>query len=352
LIVDVALVPGALVELSFGRLARAALGAQNRAIDAILGHGSLVFASAEELQDLVRLIGDSTLFRSDESNRWREMLIMLRSQHRITNQNLVISHKLKDVESLSDLSDFLSSKGETVLVLPEAQFDHLFPAEQIMATVDQMNSAVIANTLSEASSIKRLRDRAIIGSYPHGYGRDSVWTELFEPLARRGKEIVIFDRYLFARLAVRDRNRGDRRAPEHLVWLLDKIRSSAPLGTVVKLYGGYGEVNHPLVPSSAEDVAALVLRNWTSTPGPVVELEVHIANWTVDRSMPHSRHIRFNDLGFTLDEGFDRLADPTVWDQHGFHWKYLWLNASIQALKDEERYLSKASSAKASSARI
>jgi hypothetical protein len=342
-IVDVALVPDSLAELSFSRLNKAALVAQTSCIKALLAHGALVFSSSDEIRDLVHLVGDPSLFSPEEGKRWKEMLLTLRAQGRITDRQ-VVGQRLKDVGRITELSEFLSHQGENVFVLPEPQFDRLFTSQAMMATVDQMNTVAVASTFAESDAVKRYRDRAEIESHPYEYSRDLIWDELFDSLCRRSKEIVIFDQYLLGRLAKRDLERGHLKPPEHLVWLLDKLRSNAPLGTVVKLYGGYGDARNPLVPSSAEGAMNLIMRHWVSSPGRIVELHVHIARWTP--RLPHARHIRFNDLGFYLDAGLDRLASPTVWDEGGFPWKYAWREPAVEAMKNDELRVSRDSSTK------
>ena len=127
--------------------------------------------------------------------------------------------------------------------------------------------------------------------------------------------------------------------------MLDAIKATAPLGARVKLYAGIGEKNDPLAPATARDVMALVHRHWESSPGNIVELEVLVANWSINKRLPHGRHIRFDGLGFSLDEGFDRLRVPSLWDEHGFHWKYIWRESSVQGMKDDEAHVAKASTA-------
>ncbi|TFD27757.1 hypothetical protein E3T27_04675 [Cryobacterium lyxosi] len=331
---DIAIVPSALTDLAFSRLKRSSVAAQRTVRETLLAHGSLVFASDAEIGEFIAAIKKSPLLLSPERDRWLNFLTLLNQQKRLLPNFLPSGFKLCDLNSESDLAG-LNGTGEKVLVLSEDQFDRVFPnnpdaVEEIRAEI----SATTSGGLGEVSVIDSKRALAVAGAHAQGTDREHVWNELFAPLARRSKGVSVLDRYMFSELARRDSGIHSRYPPEHLIWLLNHLAATSPVGTRVRLVGGFGDERR--VPEEATQLLDLILRQWNASPGGIIELEVTLANWRVNTDLPHNRHIRFGSLGYTLAEGLDRLRSPRLWDEDGLNWTYKWDFESTQMLANRE----------------
>ena len=341
MIVDIALSPHSIDELSAHRLARAAIAAQTNVFETMRSHGALVFAGPDELLAFRGAL-DSSLLSETEKKRWRELILHLMSQGRVRVSSDVHPMKLDEIHTEDELSDFAAAGGESILVLQSTQFDALFPNNEAgLVDIPGSVSAAVVPALAHTLPMARQRTLALSGCHPFGTPRDDVWNEIFDPLAKRSKHIVVTDAYLFKEVARRAAGRrGYGASVEHLSWLLTKIASRGRPGTRVTLVATHSipDGQSSVVPGDAAQVADMLQTQWTSLPGAIVELSIVLAPFRGSQlSFPHNRHIRFDMLGFNLSEGLDRLRDTNVRDPDGFNWEYKFDTQSIDALKAREQ---------------
>lgn len=336
MIVDVVVEPTALLELSAGHLARGALPAQALFIETIKAHGAFLFSSEADLVELAMFASKSTQLNANERKRFSDLLLFMKERKRlILDAGLRVGYEqvidaaiLKSVPLGDDL----------VMVLGTEHFDRAFPDNEEGVATESGVSASLASTLTAVSSVMAKRTLAVTNKHPSGYSREAVWLELFAPIARHSRDVTIVDSYLFGEMAARKKGNRNAAQQEHVAWLLSKLASTAKLGTRVKLIGGYDE----LVPSDANEVMSMVLSQWKDEPRSIVELKVVMAS---RHDLPHGRHLRFGGLAFGLDEGFDRLRRPALWDVDGLNWKYLWSDAAINDLRERETRIERRPSA-------
>lgn len=223
------------------------------------------------------------------------------------------------------------SEGPFVGIVSDTAFDRLFPGnDEGLASVNDEVEIVTGGTLSRSARLDAAQSLAVREVYEKGRNRESIWTDLFRPLAMRSKRIVLFDRYAFAEL--HRRNAANNSLPEHLEWLLTKLDASAQQGALVKIFGstGYGSGGSQ-VPADPNITAELLSRRWRSRSGRLSGVE--LVTLPSISAFPHDRHAMFGDTtGLELPSGLDRLAKPFT--NNLFSYAYKWRNEQMQALRN------------------
>lgn len=335
MIVDIALLPEALTDISSKRLAHVSAVAQRSVVETMRAHGILAFATAEEATELLRFVRQASLLSQAERGKWEELLITMQRQGRFEVLPNPDQRRLAEITVRDQLLPFGQPGQETVLVIGSNQFEALFPGNVDGFETEGMGVSVArGGALSEVTSIGTKRALAIAGQHPKGYNREVLWTELFGAIAHRSKEIVVLDRYLFKEVANRDSGYRRNHQPEHLTWLLTKIAEVAKTGTHVRLIGGFGDRSD--VPTTAAEVLQVVLRQSEGSLGKIAEIAVDLVNWADEIQLPHARHVRFGRLGFSIEDGFDRLSSPNLWHEDGITWRYHWGDDSINGMVSRE----------------
>jgi hypothetical protein len=338
-IVDIVVEPAALLELSTAQIARASVPAQMMFIEVVQSHGAMVFSNQAKFNELAEMAYRSPRLNQNEQKRFSELLLFMSQRKRLVIDPEVAIDYL-DLDQAAGLAGRTAVGRDVVLVMGSNHFDQTFPQNEAGIAHTKGISASLASTLAAVDEVVAKRSLAAKSKHPNGYSRESVWQELFAPIARHSLDVSIVDPYLFGEMD--SRRKGLRRSnqQEHVAWLLSKLSVTSKLGTRVKLIGGYDEAT----PTKASDVMTMVLEQWTDAPGRIVELEIVLA---ARRDLPHNRHIRFGGLAFGLDDGLDRLRAPQLWDVDGINWKYLWAAEAISDLQAREKRVERSRTATA-----
>ncbi|MGO4300863.1 hypothetical protein [Leifsonia sp. RAF41] len=333
MIVDVALSPGSLDDISERVAGEYSRGVQRLLIERLRSHGALVWASRRELTATLDLIRAGDGLTEGEKKEWSDLLIWLKQGGRV---RLSVDSDDCALESLTRWSPSVESSfagRPIVAILSQRIFGRLFPDAQEGLVATSSDFEVATGAMAPfASPFARLQALADLEAYPPGTQREDIWQQLLAPLAARSKQVTIFDRYAFAEL-FRRRQSGSSE-PEHLEWLLKKLDSHAPRGTVVKVFGsvGYGH-GGSAVPQPPGQIAAALLQRMPTRLTRLAGVELHTL--TGIHAHPHDRHISFGStFGLELPSGLDRLAKTQI--SHTFSFGYKWREGQLQALRDRE----------------
>lgn len=337
MLLNVAISPSVITEISNSNLGSYAALVQEQLSSILDRHGVLFQTSVHERQRLLGLLASSQL-QPDEQKRWRELLVRLHKSGRLTTAAPSV------IESWSDLTDGQQASGleqlaPIISLVSGTDFTRLFPEDSIIHTVNETVEVTTAASLSASSQYTQLESLREDGVFHAGTHREDVWEVLFRPLVRVSRSIIIFDRFLYARIWERDD--PYRGAPEHLIWLLENINDTIPVGGEITLIGESGK--YPKRSSDLPDDPLRILnyirdtiQNQFDRLGSV-EINVHSGR----EKMHHDRHIRFS-TGHALEvpPGFDRFAKPRLSESVSFSYRHT--RNSIKELMDREISVRKA----------
>lgn len=325
MIVNVGLSPTSLADVSKAKLGPHGMALQRTMGDWLRSHGSIIFATARDASEFVRLVKTEGEFSEAERKEWSALLTWLRGGGRLG----VAQPAYAGLDGLTDAAavDAGIPHRPFIAVVSHSVFDQLYPGntDGWAPTAPDLDVTISA-TVSLTRLVSRTQAVAARESYAAGIDREAVWDELLRSLASQSKRVTLFDRYIFAKMCQRDGN-GDA-TPEHLEWLLDKLSVHAPQGTFVKVYGATG---YQTVPKDAAAVAHLLNARWTPTGNRLAGVE--LVTLKAPQWLPHDRHMTFGEtMGLELPSGLDRLASPHLHDTFSFGYK--WRNEQLQSLRD------------------
>lgn len=307
--------------------------------EALLGslwsHGSVLLTSSEEMAKIERLLhtGDLSV---EQKQQLSTILTTLQKDGRLD----IRPGAMTDAEDIQTLHQALP----LVAVLPEGSFQTTFPTNQSgTEALDSQINASVAAAVRQSPLLTGFRRIAQAQNFPTGTPRESIWTQLFLPLAQEFPRVSICDRYLLGEMIYRDARgvSAEWSTPEHLGWLLTNLDQVSPPNTRVALYTQIVDPSKdPDGPHDADDIVDLIDRQWTVRSGGRIEaIEIYAVQWH-SRTHPHNRHLRFgHSLGFKLDEGLDRLADKTVTFDAGFSYSYVWRPSQMAKLRADEELI-------------
>lgn len=303
-------------------------------LGSIWSHGSVVFASPDELQRIRELLDGDTL-TIPEKQQLGTLIAQLHKEGRLD----VRANSDAEIETLQTILPLIG-------LLPQKTFAEKYPdsstgTHQLTQTLETSVSAALRQT----QILTSFRTIAEAQNFPSGTNRETIWNDLFLTLTECFNRISICDRYLLSEMSYRDSRTvsAEWHTPEHLAWLLTHIDHMCPQGTHVALYTQIDDPSRsPDGPTNADDIIDLIDRQWTDrTGGRIGAIEIYAVQWR-SRIHPHNRHIRFGEsLAFKLDEGLDRLADETVKFDAGFSYSYLWRRTQVDKLRDDEELIRK-----------
>ncbi|WP_417503690.1 hypothetical protein [Microbacterium sp.] len=328
MIINVGLSPNSVVDLGSLKQGSTAPALQATLAEWLQSHGAVLMSSKAEAQALIQTVKNGVDLTESERHRWRELLYWLQRGGRLT----VAQPELTPLEDSRDLNDAPGSLHRPYLaVVSNETFGHLHPDsdEGIVTYPGDLDIATSgAATLSPL--FERAKLTANVDVYKPGRSREEVWNEVLRPLAIRTKQVTIFDPYVFSEMYRRD-DVSDS-SSEHLEWLLAKLNSTAPQGTMVKIFGWRKGTRSAVRPSGASpsQIAQLLRQRWSEAPNRVTGVE--LITLPAGQRFPHDRHIMFGDTtGLELPSGLDRLAQPTLVQPFSFGYKSK--NPQLEALR-------------------
>ncbi|MCS5723468.1 hypothetical protein N1029_15825 [Herbiconiux sp. CPCC 203406] len=331
MIVEVGLSPRTLVEISAQLRGPSSKTLNHSLWNALRAHGSIVFATREDVSAVAALARDESLSPTEQRN-WQAVLAQLRSEGRIRIANPALVCNI-DAISTADQVKGLRGSLPLLAVFANETFRRLFPQDvEGVATSNAGFEAATGETASISSSIQHVEALAATERFARGTARNDVWSKLFLPLARTSKTVTIFDRYIFSELWKRHQSREP--AAEHIEWFLTKLDAVAPKNTTVTIYGA---ADFDYQPRAIDSIAAVLGKRWSpKRTGRVVEVDLRaLPRW--GRGDPHNRHLRFGDMvGYELPEGMDRLQSPSLEIGEGFTFGYKWRPEQIASFRDRE----------------
>ncbi len=311
-------------------------------IEVLQSHGALLLTSGQEMRRITEIVKGKEL-TVDEKKRLMTLISKLKKENRIDFAEPPLEKGLANVSFPGEIEE-LQASLPLVAILPDEAFMRLFPKNTSgTAELDSDTEAVIGQTVSHSSVLKKMQEVIDSQNFPLKTSREKVWDELFGALASRSKRVTICDRYLLSELSRRDSfsTSAQSHDPEHLVWFLSKLDSVSPPGTRVTLLtqlespknGEDGLIN-------ADSVLDIIDRHWSpAKDGRLVQIEVYGVEWR-SKLHPHNRHVRFGEsLGYKLDEGLDRLATPSISYKAGFSYAYAWKQEQLKKLRADERLI-------------
>jgi hypothetical protein len=311
--------------------------------DTLRTYGVLVVGSASEERALGAAIVEVERRSREAGQIWREIFKLFANSGRARLRQPPCDRCLQEVETL----DVLRAEWQPhtdVLVLTSAQAERVGVDASEVSHIDSSGLDLVpAGRAVHAQTLRRLRDLRDDGFLPRGTPRQWFWEQVLRPIAAESREITIYDRYLYGRLAQRRRDApsSDSTEPEHVIWLLEQLDTLDPsMALHVKLMGSFNGRPNPgeegRAPTSGQDAGALVGTYWTPTGGGIKELNVIAANFA--SSLPHARHLRSNlGVGITMEAGWDRFARDTITDRDGVEWMYRWKPGPITKFQQAEQ---------------
>ena len=344
MIARLAMNPASLVELGGAADAPADVFAQHSQLCAMLEtHGLLVVGSHDEGQALVAAVVQIERRSHEAGLIWRDLFKLLRNNRRVVPRRPACSCSLQDVDSLATLRTQWKQSAD-VIVLTDDQADRVGVKPTEVSRIDTTGLDLVpARRAFHAQTLQHLRDLRENGFVDNGTPRQRFWEQVLRPIATVSNEIVIYDRYLYGRLAQRRRDApaSDAREPEHVVWLLEQLDGlSRATGLHVQLLGSFnsrpGSGEEGRAPTNGEDAGELVRNYWTPSGGGIAQLDVVAVNFTT--SLPHARHLRSDiGVGITMEAGWDRFSRSNITESGGVEWAYRWKSQPIKKFRDAEQ---------------
>lgn len=301
-------------------------------LDTLNAHGELLFRSNEEALRFIKVAKKSQL-PGGIAKRWEATLIALHKMGRI---KIIVPPDKLSISMLSHLSDLevaWSGKVGVIVLASDTAAAVGVPADE--GILDDAEAHIEIATIDAAihtQAISRLRQLADSVVFPFDR-RDLFWESVLEPVAEVARSVTILDKFLLKELWRRatEPSKWRNREPEHVVWLLRHLDCAMREQATVRLIAYSSEVDLGI-----EDTAELIRQVWEPpVHGRLDRVELTFA--TFDRGFPHDRHIRFDaGSGISINAGFDRLRQNTIWDQYGMSWSYAHHPADLRVLKERE----------------
>jgi hypothetical protein len=330
-ILDVALSPSALSDISEASIGPMARTVQRALMEALYAHSRLWLATEFERAELPVLMTSSTLSQA-ERLLWREFIGRMLQDRRLTIYRPELASPLAGAATMADLSELTQHIRQVLAVIPHDTFSRVFGSiGNGEASITSGLTATVAEALAETKLIDDLRRLAARSAHANGSSREDVWAQLFAPLAGVARNITIFDRYLFESIYREKAGRGT--FTDQLPWLLGHLDQDGSPETTVRLIGRADTYGH----ETAKDVFDRISDSWIRTERRVTRLEVFLVKWGALSGVWHDRHFRFGSVGvFGLPAGFDRLGSPVITSPEGFTWNYYWRTDLIAEFQSRE----------------
>lgn len=283
---------------------------------------------------------DASSLRESISNQpepikkmWEVALSSLHSKKRLHMRDPQSGKGIDSIDDVSSMREILASHVNIFAVHDDLAKALGIPEDGNF--VDSVSSIELTNIadLSESNTINHLRDLASRGQFPQGVTRKHVWESILEHPARISTHVVVCDRYFLQRLL----KHGGGTVAEHAVWLVSQLDSCMPSGSKISILTSNELDNNEV---SISEVQAAFSRRWTpSARGNVKSVEITMAPWKQGRRrLPHDRHIWFNcGMGLISTQGFDRLANVSIDDSHGFKWELKTGDSGLNVMVEEQR---------------
>ncbi len=329
--------PAAILQTSKSQAGFDAPALQAGLTDLLRRHGLLRFASKAEADQWLSSVKSPEL-SPGEQKKWQELILSMYHKGRVVAADPAWAEDPESAVTPSDLEG-LKKGAPIVSITSSAAYSRVFPnAETGLSEPFPGLEVGVPGSVSESKLYQQRAGLLEKGSFPEGVSRDAVWLNLFAPFAAVSTEIVIFDKYLFSRLA-------ERPWDEHVGWMLKSLDAHAKQGASVRLVGArglpgqYGNESISSNADTAEDMLRASLPDHFNRLGSV---ELLLAESVKAAHMHHDRHIRFSaGAAFEIPSGFDRLCHQNV--REGFGFTYRWTPDSLRTLEERERAVLKAS---------
>jgi hypothetical protein len=296
-------------------------------LDALLSHGRLVFASADDLSAFgaaVRALPPRL------SARWEAALASRR-----LGLDVAVPDTTPTVEACASLADVDAGWGRWAdLVLMErshAQAVGLdledvsvhtpgrpgMPAPPVPTRAAAAGAPVEVGRLPAALATDTMRAARDLADAPirPGTSRDEVFATRFDPLVAESRTIVVFDRY--AGMKAARRYVREREEPEGLAWFLSRV--GAHPGRRVRLITSVQEPTRnprsrrPPPLTEVEVAAGLRAVIASLPPGCDVRLEPVLVQDTAGERFGHDRHVRIGQrAAVSLGPGLDTFATEVI----------------------------------------
>lgn len=323
--------PAAVLQTAKSQAGFDAPALQAQLMDLLRRHGLLRFTSKAEADQWLNSVKSPQLSPA-EQKKWQELILSMYHKGRVVAADPAWAEDPDSAQAPKDLQG-LTTGAPIVSVASTATYSRVFPEAETGITEAFPGLEVsVPGSISESKLYRQRADLLETGSFAPGIARDTVWLTLFAPFAAVSSEIVLFDKYLFSKLA-------ERPWDEHVGWILKSLDKHARQGASVKLIGArglpgqYGSESVPSDPDAAEQMLKDTLPDRFERLGSV---EILLAESVKATHMHHDRHVRFSSgAAFEIPSGFDRLAYPSV--REGFGFTYRWTPESLRTLEERER---------------
>lgn len=317
MLINLSLAPEAIGDISKARMGINAKTLQSHLFELIRRFCRIVQMNDREAVELVRFIRSEAL-TPDEQNNWRELLMYLRKQKRFSTATPPID---TDFGQLADplIAACFRSVAPMLSIIPEVAYKSIFTDEDGVHSASDDIEFVTPVTAASSALVQRLVSMVNDGVFSSGTPRDVVWEDLFAPLARSSREIVVYDSYLYSEMWRRSSESTPSR--EHLAWFVDKVDLLGGSVRSISLVGAAGDPRGRGLPSDPVAITDMLFERFDGRLTNLDELNCYVvAN---RRNMHHDRHIGFSS-GQVIDlpAGLDRLSRSTLRDVMNFSYRY------------------------------
>lgn len=317
--------------LDYQDQSRGAMNTHRELVDVLTSFGYLQLLGPDDASALF-----DAIYRLDGEKHalWSKAILALDSLNRVRTGD--VNGTTRDVSALEPLPEPLRSAID-LLVVP----DRVAQGRQLL-TDDGFESRpgepelTLADSIRHCQTIDKLRRMRQQGNFAQSASRETVWEELFVPLARLSTEATLLDRYFLEHLF-----KGAKRdGRDHAEWLITSMDRDLAAGSTVRLLCGWPsdrDRNAPMdeatLRSRLRDRLGPILG-----PGRLAGVTVVFARWpSRKRDGPHNRHLRFScGFAITSQEGFDRLDSTRIVGIDGFTWGAITSEQTLADLQSRE----------------
>lgn len=302
--------------------------------EAIEAHGFLVFASVDEVKDLMRSLKGAG---PEIYQIWTKVIkrfVQTGRTHVLAPPSPLGLDEIDSCEQLSACWDQVTD----VALFTDDRATQLFEVpETVMAA--QANGCEIEIVKVAATpftgTYSRFKSLGRSGVIEHDAPRETLWEGFLRPIARVSRELTFVDRFLFKNL--KDLTDGNKAQGAFLSWLIERLNADANEGLKLTLIGFDTRTAH--VSASAEDAAAAISQISPTDTGNLGSIQV-VATQPASY-LPHDRHVRSNiGVGITFLASFDTFNSTKVRSEEGVEFSYKTSPDSIEKMQiSEGRYI-------------
>ena len=299
-------------------------------VRAILAHGELVHADADDRHSLEQNVASLMRRSPDAGKAWELALVAARRANAVP----AIGRSLDRLDDADTLQREWKGQIEVGFMEPErAELIGCPPGDEVWR--EPHSSIELARCCApwQTTALARLRSLAEMPTIPPKSDRNDIADQRFVPLIKRAKRVVVLDRFLgINALKTSSGSHGE------LEWFLDTIDQHGVDVTLAIFTTGDGGAGN-------EDQTTAICRRfaeiWTGVGHRrgLTELKLFIGpDSRKDGSrvfkFPHDRHMRFDKAGYVMTSGLDRFRRETT--RGSWSLSYVWQPLGVRRLIDEE----------------